>query len=153
MGFLTEFSAGMLGILFGFGIERNIELKRKTEDKKDLIKDIKEELIVMKEKLSGNVYLLYPDIWDSAVSSGQIRLLGSKKVRELATIYRSIKGNNYEAQRVRDAKEELEKYKLSLDSKQISIRNRYVALKNIHDARERSLSDRIDRILQKDWLM
>ena len=55
-----------------------------------------------RQKLVGMGYRLYPDIWDSAISSGQIRLLNSEQVTILAEVYRFIKGTAYEAKRVRD---------------------------------------------------
>ncbi|MDH5780895.1 MAG: hypothetical protein OEZ29_09920, partial [Candidatus Bathyarchaeota archaeon] len=61
-----------------------------------------EEIEETRQKLVGMGYLLYPDIWDSAISSGQIRLLNSEQVTILAEVYRFIKGTAYEAKRVRD---------------------------------------------------
>ena len=142
--FLTEFTAGVLGILIGFGLDRRIDAWKNERDKKDLLSDLRNELEEIKDKLKG-VHLLYPDIWDSAISSGQIRLLNSEQVRKLASVYRYIKETDYEVLRLRDAEEDSKRKPTS------STLNRYLMLLYAYKSRRETCRKRIDEILQEKW--
>ena len=52
--------------------------------------------------------ITHPDIWDSAIASGKLYLLDPEQQTKLTNVYRIIKGTDYEAVRVRDAKEDFE---------------------------------------------
>ena len=104
--YLTEFSAGMLGVMFAFNLERKLESRRKEQDRKELFVAIRDELEENLGKIKRQKYPLYIDVWSSAISSGQIRLLKSIDVRKFTHIYGRIKEIDYEAIRVRDAEED-----------------------------------------------
>ena len=146
--FLAEFTAGFLGILIGFSIERYRESGKKNQDRKDLLRDLHDELEEIKGKLTGKAFMLYPDIWDSAISSGQIRLLNSEQVTKLAKVYRQIKGTEYEAQWVRRAGEDHRSCDTPLRDK---LWRRWNTLSNIQRDREKKLRAEIDELLEEKW--
>ena len=104
--YLTEFVAGALGVFLALNLDDFFKERTKEKERKRLLADLKSELEEISQKLTGRGNLLNPYIWDSAISSGQIRLLDSEQVRELSSIYRDIKSNEYEAIRCRDLGEE-----------------------------------------------
>jgi len=133
------------GVFLAFLFDRLIDWNNRKRNKKNLLRDLHDELKEIRGKLRGQVFLLYPDIWDSAISSGQIRLLTSEQVTKLATVYRFIKGTDYEAMRVRDAKEDSER------ESNVRTLNRLRELLIAHKSRESNCRKRIDAILQEKW--
>ena len=104
--FLTEFMAVLLGISFVVCIDRFQESDKNKKDKRNLLSKLRNELEQVRDNLTGQGNLHYPELWDSAVSSGQLRLLNMNEATRLATVYRFIKRTEYEAKRVRDLAED-----------------------------------------------
>jgi len=93
----------------GFAFDRKIERIKDNGVKRDFLGLIHDELMEIKGKIppqTKSVLMLYPDIWNSVISSGVIRLLSSEQVTRLSKVYKSIKGTQYEAEWVRRAVEE-----------------------------------------------
>jgi hypothetical protein len=93
------------GVFLAFMLDRVIDWRKEQQSKTELLKNISCELNELKKSLIGDVYRLYPDVWDSAIASGKLDLLNSEQLKKLTNVYRKIKGTDYEAVRVRDAKE------------------------------------------------
>jgi len=103
---LPQLVVTFVGVFLAFILDRVIDWRKRRQDKKALLRDLRNELKVIGSRLNGKGYLHFPDIWDSAITSGQIRLLSSEQVIKLASVYRDVKGIEYEAKRVRDLAEE-----------------------------------------------
>jgi hypothetical protein len=95
-----------VGVFLAFMLDRLIEWRRKSQDKKDLLQDLHVELEGIRDNLTGAGELHFPDIWESTISSCQIRLLKSDQVRKLASVYHDVRASEYEAMRTRDLAEE-----------------------------------------------
>jgi hypothetical protein len=147
---LPQLIVTFLGVFFAFMLDRAIDWRKKNQDKKHLVLDLRNELERIKDELTGKGNLHFPDIWDSAISSGQIRLLQSELVLRLESIYRDVKGIEYEAKRVRDL---AEVYRLTKAKGQVSgdleyMWGRYTAsLKSGED----DLRKKIEALLQEKW--
>jgi len=100
--FYTKFVAGFLGVLIGFNLDRIVESSGNRHDKKILLHTLRNELIEINKMLvspspiTGDASMLYPDIWDSAISSGQLKLLDLEQITKLSKIYRLIKSIEFE---------------------------------------------------------
>jgi len=151
-GFLSEFVAGGLGVFLAFYLNRIIEKAKNKKLKKNLLQDLREELEEIKGKLTGQGHLLYPDIWRSAISSGQIRLLDSNQVNRLAKVYRKIQGLEYEAKRVRDAAEDLRRMgPLVSDKERRLLHQRWADYSQILNNLEKELYKMIEEVLKEEW--
>jgi len=152
--FLTSWSAGILGILIGFALDRKIEQIKDNRVKKDFLKLIYGELTEIRGKIppqSQSVLMLYPEVWDSLISSGVIRLLSSEQVTKLSKIYRNIKGTQYEAEWVRRAVEEFNNVPESQRVRRQWLQNRYLKLWLRYLESGKELSKEIEDILKEDW--
>jgi len=111
------------------------------------------ELKEIRKKLTGKGNLLFPDIWNSAVSSGQVRLLNSEQVTKLAKVYRAIKGQEYEAKRLRDVAEDYRKSKSGYGYLQIENGSyeRWTDYSFECIMREEELQGMIDTLLKEKW--
>jgi hypothetical protein len=150
--FLTEFLAGLFGVFLAFTLDRAINEQQKRKDKENLLTDLFTELTVIKRNLNGKGNLHFPDIWESAISSGQIRLLNSEQVRKLASIYHDVKGMEYEAIRCRDL---AEKIRLEKTKGHTTYLNDLTFLWSGYSAvlrdREKKLLKKIEEILKEKW--
>ena len=154
VSFLTEFSAGLLGIYLGLQLDRIREQRKKNQNKKDLLHQLHTELEEIKTKLfpqTKSVLMLYPDIWNSAISSGQIRLLNSEQITKFTKVFRFIRGTQYEAERVRDAIEEYNSVHVGERKRKAWLENRYKELWARHNKRGEQLSLEIENILKEKW--
>lgn len=153
LGFLTEFTAGMLGVLWAFSIERHRRLGKENRDRKDLLDDLRAELEEIKQTTSGKKdtrrQRLFPDVWESGVSSGQLRLLSSEQVKKLSKVYRYVKDLDNERRRVRDAEEEWEGMGRHL--REDVYKKRYERLSVRLNIEENDLRKMIEEILQEKW--
>lgn len=137
-----------LGVFLAFMLDRGIDVRNRRRDKRDLLRDLRDELEETKGNLNGKGLMLYPDVWDSAVSSGQIRLLNSDQVTKLARVYRYVKGTEYEAKRRRDAFEEYKTHAVAFESYAEEI------MKSWNEAqmkREKILRKMIEELLGEKW--
>ena len=147
---LPQLAVTFFGVFLAFMLDRYIERRKKSQDRSNLLKDLCDELDGIKEKLTGEGHLHFPDIWDSAISSGQIRLLESDQVRKLASVYRDVRRIEYEAMRVRDLAEEyrLAKTKGQVESDLAYLWSRYSATQK---DREKKLLEKIKELLKEKW--
>ncbi len=139
-----------VGVFLAFLLDRIIDWYRDRQRRKGLLRDLQSELEGIRDKLTGEGHLHFPDIWESAISSGQIRLLNSTQIRRLASVYREVKGLEYEATRVRDL---AEKVRLSTTIKRTSnglkfMWSHYSAVQN---ANEKKLLEKINELLREEW--
>lgn len=154
LGFLTSFVAGVLGILIGFGLDRKIEQRKNNRIKRDFLPLIHYELTEIKGKIypqTETVNMLYPEIWDSLISSGVIRLLSSEQVTKLSKVYRFIKGTQFEAEWVRRAIEEYNNVPPAEKERRQWLKNRFSELWLRHNERGKGLSKEIEDILKEKW--
>ena len=151
--FLTSFSAGILGVLLGFELNRKVDKQKDNRIKKDFLKLIYEELTKIKGQLHPpkEIYILYTDIWDSMVSSGLIRLLDSDQVSKLSRLYKGIKGTSYEAEWVRRNYEELCTIPDTDFPKKLCTQNNAVLNRDRHYERMKNLNQEIDNVLEEKW--
>jgi hypothetical protein len=133
--------ATFLGVFVGFYLNRYWESEKKNEDRKDLLRSLRNELEGIEKKLC-HANLLYPDIWESAVSSGKLLLLSPEYLFKLKPIYNYIEGIEYEAQRLRDVKED---FKRTGSEEQLQ---RWVTDSKIQIKKETELQLRIHELLQ-----
>jgi hypothetical protein len=136
--FLTEFSAGVLGIYLGLQVDRAKEQKKKNQDRNDLFNNLNVELKEIEGMLGRNDRLFF-DIWDSAISSGQLMLLHSEQVIKLSRVYRLVKICDYEAQTLRRVREEIGSFRRWTDAP-IELRERINEL------------GRNQKNLEKNWI-
>jgi len=147
---MWELLITFLGVFLAFTLDRAIDMYYNRRDRRDLLRDLHNELEETKGKLTGAASMLYPDIWDSAISSGQIRLLKSEQVTKLARVYRYIKGTQYEAMRLRDAAEDYRR-KTSRGIVKAELHLRWQSYSVAQLEREEELRKRIDEILKEKW--
>lgn len=147
---LPQLGVTFLGVFLAFSLDRAIDWYKRREDRKHLLRDLRNELMEIKGKLTGEGNLHFPDIWDSAVSSGQIRLLRSDQVMKLSSNYRDVKGIEYEAKRLRDLAEE---YRLAQAKGQIPQDVGYLwgRYSTVQKSREAELLRRIEELLKEKW--
>lgn len=153
--FFVGFVATFFGVLFAFNLDRVVDFQKSDRDKKDLKRLLHNELEYLKSRIypqeKNSVYMLYPDIWDFAVSSGQLRLLDSEQVIKIVNVYRSVKGTSYEASRIRDAIEEFNNtHPVFTDQKQF-LESRYKAMWQRHNQRMEDLTNDIEKLLKENW--
>ena len=146
--YLPQLGVTFLGVFLAFMLDRAIDWHKRKQTIKDLLRDLRDELEETKEKLHGKGLLLYPDVWDSAVSSGQIRLLNSDQVTKLARVYRYLKGTEYEAKRRRDAFEEYKTHAVGFESYQEDIMKSW---NETQMRREKNLRKMIEELLGEKW--
>ena len=138
------------GVFLAFLLDRFIDWRKEQQSKKELLKNLKIELNELKESLVGDAYRLYPDVWDSAVSSGQLELLNSDQLNKLTKVYRKIKGTDYEAIRVRDAKEAF--MQSNHPSVMTHLQTYWTNISNKHFKRMAETISLIDEVLKESWL-
>ncbi|HYB92957.1 MAG TPA: hypothetical protein VED00_02310 [archaeon] len=145
LGLLVTFA----GVFLAFTLDRAIDRIKRIQAKNELLKNLACELSELKKNLTGDAYRLYPDIWDSAVASGQLELLTSEQVTNLANVYRKIKGTDYEAIRVRDAREA---YMMRAPNPYTNLEENWTDLSKRHLVRMEETKALIDEILKEPWL-
>jgi hypothetical protein len=145
-----ELTVTFAGVFLAFMLDRAIDWNKERQTRNELIKNIACELKEMKKILTGDAYKLYPDVWDSAVASGKLELLNSDQLAKLTNVYRKIKGTDYEAVRVRDAKEAY------MNGNRHHIPNgaheNWNSLSSTHITRMEETKALIDEVLKEPWL-
>lgn len=166
--FGIEVVATVLGVLLAFSMNAVYEENKKDDAKRTLLNDLHNELEYVKTRIYPQTttnYIIYPDIWDSAKSSGDLRLLDSKQLIELTKIYYYIKSTSYYAERLRDideesintsdASEEFEpftKIEASRNDYYLALKERYRKMSGRHQRRMKQLDSRLDKVLkEKRW--
>ncbi|MGD0204551.1 MAG: hypothetical protein ABSC20_11690 [Candidatus Bathyarchaeia archaeon] len=134
------------GVFLAFMLDRVIDWRKEQQAKKELLKNLSCELNELKNSLTKDAPKLYPDIWDSAVASGQLELLDSEQLTKLTNVYRKIKGTDYEGTRVRDAKDAFE------ETSSPDARKHYSIQSQAHEKRIEETKALIDEVLNEPWL-
>ena len=137
------------GVFLAFMLDRVIDWRKELQAKKELLRNLACELKELKKSLTGDAFRLYPDVWDSTVSSGKLELLNSEQLNKLTNVYRKIKGTDYEAIRVRDAKEA---YMMRTPNPYTTLEDNWTNLSNRHFIRMEETKALIDEVLKERWL-
>lgn len=155
LSFLTSWSAGLLGILTGFALDRKIEGVKENRVREDFLALMRNELTETKGKIPPQTktpVMLYPEVWDSFVASGLMRLLSAEQVVKLSSVYRFVKGTQYEAEWVRRRVEEHESIPDTMRAEKETSYRRYRLLQDAYERHGNQLSQQIEKILGEEWL-
>lgn len=152
--YLPQLLVTFFGVFLAFMLDRFIDWRRDRHKKQSLLSHLHTELETIKKNLeeklgSGNLH--FPDIWDSAISSGQmIRLLDSEQVPKLANVYRDVKAGEYEAKRLRDLAEEV---KLTKAKGRVPADLNFMWSQNSASqmSLEKNLLEKIIELLKEEW--
>lgn len=151
---LPQFVATISGVFLAFVLDRVVDWGYRRRDRRKLKSDLQNELLEIKGKLfpkTKSVLALYPDIWDSAVSSGVIRLLSSDQTIKLTRVYSYIKGTHFEAEWVRRAIEEFNSVPPAEKERKQWLEIRFKELWDRHLKRGKDLNGRIEDLLKEKW--
>lgn len=154
VNFLVSWSAGILGIMAGFTLDRRREQTKDDRIKKDFLALMRNELTEIRGKIPPQTktpLMLYPEVWDSFVSSGLMRLLSAEQVTKLSSVYRLIKGTQYEAEWVRRVVEEHSSVPEFEKQKKEFLLERYKFLQDSYVRHGTQLSEEIEKILAEKW--
>jgi hypothetical protein len=100
---MSELVVGpFLGVIGGLAAQRLYDWLKDEGNKKTLKESLKNELEKCIELLTGQGNLLPTMMWNSTVTSGDVKLLSFNDRTKLSQIYFNIENHNYEAKRVRD---------------------------------------------------
>ena len=91
-----------IGVLAAFALERIYSWWRDNQTKGEIKESLRNELERCVELLVGKGNLLPITIWNSTITSGDVKILPFDERRQLSAIYFEIENHNYEAKRVRD---------------------------------------------------
>jgi len=92
-----------LGVIGGLAAQRLYDWIKDEGNKRKLKENLKNELEKCIELLTGQGNLLPIMMWNSTVTSGDVKLLSFDERNKLSRIYFEIANHNYEAKRVRDS--------------------------------------------------
>jgi hypothetical protein len=152
---LPQLVVTFIGVFSAFLLDRLIDRRKRKQDKKTLFVNLFNELNFVKSKLIKNEPLPFPDIWESAISSGQLRLLSSTQVMLITHVYRWLKETVEEQERHKDLGErfEIQKDTRTVVSKVFSKElvfnyERYCTRQN---GRRKQLLEDIERLLERKW--
>jgi len=154
VSFVVSWSAGILGIMAGFALDRRREENKDDRVKKDFLALMRNELTEIRGKIppqNKTPVMLYPEVWDSFVSSGLMRLLSVEQVTKLSSVYRFIKRTQYEAEWVRRVVEEHSGVPDIQRERQDSLLERYKFLQDGYVRHGKQLSEEIEKILGEKW--
>lgn len=91
------------GVLGAFALERLYSWYKDGQNRKKLKENLKNELESCLSQLTGKGMLLPTMMWNSTVTSGDVKLLSFAERTQLSSVYFEIDNHNYEAKRVRDS--------------------------------------------------
>lgn len=101
---MSELVVGpFLGVVGGLAAQRLYDWLKDEGNKKKLKENLRNELERCIELLTEKGNLLPTIMWNSTVTSGDVKLLSFTDRTKLSTIYFEIANYNYEAKRVRDS--------------------------------------------------
>jgi hypothetical protein len=135
-----------VGVFLAFLLDRIIEREKERETKKELLRNFSHELNRIKGELNEEANLLYPDIYESALTSGRLNLLNTEQITKITNVYGKIREQEHEAMRLRDAKEVYEQTK----SKKVELAWLELRVENIH--REKDIIKTIEEVMKENWL-
>jgi len=141
-----ELLVTFFGVFLAFTLDRLIDWRKDQKAKQELLRNLACELNRLKDTLTEEVHRLFPNIWDSAIASGKLDLLNPQELPKLTDVYRVIKETDYEAMRVRDAKEAFE------ETHSNDARVNYSILNQAYTQRMQDTRKLIDNVLKEPWL-
>jgi len=100
---MSFFIEPFFGVLAAFGLNRLWDWFKDRRNKKKLKQNLRNELVSCISQLKGKGMLLPTIMWDSTVTSGDVKLLTFDERTRLSSVYFEIGNHNYEAKRVRDS--------------------------------------------------
>lgn len=154
LNFAIALGATLSGVIIAFDLDRFFESVRDKERKRRLLKDLRDELkraITYIYPAADNTYLVYPDIWDAKIYSGEIKLLKSNELTQFADIYRKIKGIDYEAARLRDTENLWKQTPPEEATIKPYLEKRVQYLLNRHVERCTGVTEDIGKLFNKSW--
>jgi len=145
--FIIEFGAAVIGVFLAFAFNRLWQDHKDDETRKRLTSDICGELRRIRERLTDKGNLLRRPIWNSAIASGQLKLLGKEIVRELAEAYEDIENTEYTAIKSRECNDLIKK---ATSKKEIeALKPHKLHFEEKHLKREKGLRERLDNLSPK----
>ncbi|MDH5732478.1 MAG: hypothetical protein OEY88_01665 [Candidatus Bathyarchaeota archaeon] len=100
---MSFFIEPFLGVLAAFGLGRLWDWIKDRRNKGKLKENLRNELEKCMNLLTGEGKLLPTMMWNSTVTSGDVKLLSFDERTNLSSVYFDIENHNYEAKRVRDS--------------------------------------------------
>ncbi|UCE28567.1 MAG: hypothetical protein JSV85_04610 [Candidatus Bathyarchaeota archaeon] len=141
-----------LGILAAFGLRSWWEWRRDNQNRKKLRATVKNELQKCASLLKGKGMLLPTMMWDSTITSGDVKLLSYGERTKLSSIHFEIENHNYEAKRVRDSAitAQTGSRDVILDGQKASIWLWQRLSKRFYN-NEKTLRQKISELLEEPW--
>jgi hypothetical protein len=162
--FVVSFSAGLLGIVAGLSMDGALERAKDNRTKEDFLALMRNELIEIRGRIPPQTktplvlsqltkipLMLYPEVWDSFVASGLMRLLSAEQVTKLSSVYKFVKATQYDAEWVRQNVEEFESLPDKMKAEKEILNRRYKFLQESYDRRGEQLTKDIDKLLEETW--
>lgn len=152
---LSQLLVTFLGVFLAFALNRYIEKQKRREDEKTLFIHLFNELNDVQGQLIKDEPLSFPDIWESVVSSGQMRVLDPLQAILITRVYREIKQVEEIQENNRDMVDqfELQKKKYKPTSKEYSkeLDDKYNQYKQAQQERRKKLLENVKKLLGKTW--
>jgi len=141
------------GVLGAFALQRLYGWYRDSQNEKKLKESLRSELERCLALLTGKGNLLPVMMWNSAVSSGDVKLLSYDERTQLSGVYFEIENHNYEAKRVRDSAivAQTGPRDVILNGKKASLAY-WVKSSEALRENEGNLKQRISELLKASWL-
>lgn len=151
---MSFFAETFLGILTAFGLRRWWDWRKDNQNRKKLKESLKNELETCMSLLTGEGMLLPTMMWNSTVTSGDVKLISYDERTQLSSVYFEIENHNYEAKRVRDSSivAHTGPRDLILDGKRASLAY-WEALSQRLYKNEETLKQRISKLLKEPWFL
>ena len=149
-----RFAATLLGVFLALIGKMLVDWVYRGRERRKLKHLLRSELVDITGRLypkTGSVLALYPDIWDSAISSGAVRLLSLGQTIKLTRVYGYIKGTHFEAEWVRRVIEEFNSVLPTEKEKRQWLATYVKILRDKHNERGKDLSQRIEALLKEEW--
>jgi hypothetical protein len=152
VGAVSFFTETFLGILTAFGLRRLWDWRKDNQNRKKLKESLKNELQGCIGLLVGKGMLLPTIMWNSTVTSGDVKLLSYNWRTRLSSVYFEIENHNYEAKRVRDSAivAQTGSRDIILDGQKAPLWHWHALSKRLYE-NEKILKQRISKLLKEPW--
>ena len=141
------------GVLGAFVLERLYSWYRDSQNEKKLKESLRSELERCLALLTGKGNLLPVMMWNSAVTSGDVKLLSYDERTQLSGVYFEIENHNYEAKRVRDSSVVARTGPRRIIVEGMDQAEMYwIGLSKALSEREENLKQMISELLKASWL-
>ena len=149
---LTLIIGPFLGVGLAFLSQRLYDWSRDRKNRKKLKENLKTELKTCIDRLTEKGNLLPTTMWNSTVTSGDVKLLSFDEKTHLSSIYFEIENHNYEAKRVRDSAVIARAgSRQSMRGGKTSTMAYWTGLEKALLEAEQSLKQRISELLKEPW--